>query len=204
MKKILGIMIVTSLLALTACGSTDVNDTENLRIDNEVEVTETSDAIVSEDDTAASADVEEAAEPEGEIIMAPDFTLTNINGVEMTLSDLRGKIVFLNFFTTWCTYCETEMPDFEEASAKYSDDVEFLIVDVFQQENVSKQEVINWYEDRGFTMPMVIDEEGILAESYPVPGFPTTYFIDRDGSLIAYYPGAMTPEIIDQVVEEFR
>lgn len=87
---------------------------------------------------------------------------------------------------------------------KYADDVEFLIVDVFTSENVSQAEVVDWYESRGFTMEMVIDVEGITSQDYPVTGFPTTYFIDRDGYVLAYYPGAMTPEIIDQVVEEFR
>ncbi len=142
--------------------------------------------------------------PDRERIKAPDFTLKNAKGESISLSDYQGKIVFLNFFTTWCTYCEIEMPDFQEASLKYADDVEFLIVDVFTSENVSQAEVVDWYESRGFTMEMVIDVEGITSQDYPVTGFPTTYFIDRDGYVLAYYPGAMTPEIIDQVVEEFR
>lgn len=211
MKRLLIMFSMIMILGLSACTSgtdekgsleavDDVEDSieETQDVSNEVPADEG--AEVSND--AAKEDV--AEEPEREKIMAPDFTLYNKAGDAVSLSDYRGKIVFLNFFATWCGYCEEEMPDFQAASEKYGDEVVFLIVDAFTTEQISKEEVFEWYESRGFTMEMVIDEEGILSNDYPIQGYPTTFFIDPEGYVIAYYPGLMSEEIIDQVISEIK
>lgn len=211
MKKLMIVSVLSAVLLLSAC-STDngatVDRTNEIDDTTEVATVTTSDSDNEgngggQTDTGSEADTTEQ-EPDRERILAPDFTLLNKEGEEVSLSDYRGKIVFLNFFTTWCTYCEIEMPDFQEASEKYADDVEFLIIDVFPSENIDEAGVYEWYESRGFTMEMLIDKDGDLQQFYPVQGFPTTFFIDREGYVIAYYPGAMTPEVIDDVVEQFR
>jgi thiol-disulfide isomerase/thioredoxin len=216
MKKIIMMMTLAMILILSSCGSdqgleVDMVDTEESVLDSAKATREESQPSSEESAGEEGSTREEANDTSDlgdnenvERFLAPDFTLMNKEGEEVSLSDYRGKIVFLNFFTTWCTYCDQEMPDFEAASKVYSEDVEFLIVNAFTQDNVSKEGVFEWFDERNLTMELLIDEEGILKDAYPVQGFPTTFFIDREGYLLAYYPGLMSESLIDEVVSEFR
>ncbi|PKM67994.1 MAG: hypothetical protein CVU95_04935 [Firmicutes bacterium HGW-Firmicutes-2] len=192
MKKWIILLLIAGLLTLAACGkASEVNTVDE----------ENQEAIIDDVTTQEAATT---SQPEREVIMAPDFTLTGSTGEAISLSDYRGKIVFLNFWTTWCKYCLEEMPDFQEAYEKYGDDLQILLVNVTTDENIDRQGVIDWYEQFDYTMPMVLDEEGDVTSQFTIPGYPTTYFIDRDGSIIAYYPGLMSTELIDEVIEEFK
>ncbi len=192
MKKWMTVLLMISVLTLAACSKEpEVNQVEN---DNQEE-------IMDETITQESATT---SQPEREVIMAPEFTLTSSTGEAISLSDYRGKIVFLNFWTTWCKYCLEEMPDFQEAYEKYGDDLQILLVNVTTDENTDRAGVIKWYEQFDYTMPMVLDEDGDVTSQFTIPGYPTTYFIDRDGSVIAYYPGLMSTELIDEVMLEFK
>lgn len=218
MKKIIPVLLVM-VLVLAACGSNELyevdrvdeeslgsaSDNETMEAENEAVATgsESSGSEPTETEEAKE-DEDSQEEPEQEKIMAPDFTLMDREGNPVSLSDYRGKIVFLNFFTTWCTYCDLEMPEFEKASKEYEEDLVILLVDVYTQERISEEEVYAWYDERNLTMELVIDTEGVLTRDYPIQAFPTTFFIDRDGSVLAYFPGAMTEDIIAQVVNEFK
>lgn len=192
MKKWMTVLLMISVLTLAACSKEpEVNQVEN---DNQEE-------IMDETITQESATT---SQPEREVIMAPEFTLTSSTGEAISLSDYRGKIVYLNFWTTWCEYCLEEMPDFQEAYEKYGDDLQILLVNVTTDENTDRAGVIKWYEQFDYTMPMVLDEDGDVTSQFTIPGYPTTYFIDRDGSVIAYYPGLMSTELIDEVMLEFK
>lgn len=192
MKKWIIWMLMTTLLTLAACGKEpEVNQADN----------ENQEEIMDDIETQEAATT---SQPEREVIMAPEFTLTSSTGEAISLSDYRGKIVFLNFWTTWCKYCLEEMPDFQKAYEKYGDDLEILLVNVTTNENIDREGVIDWYEQFDYTMPMVLDEEGDVTSQFTIPGYPTTYFIDRDGSIISYYPGLMSTELIDEIMEEFK
>jgi cytochrome c-type biogenesis protein len=192
MKKWIILVLITGLLTLAACGkASEVNTVDE---ENQEEII----------DDVTTLEAATTSQPEREVIMAPDFTLTGSTGEAISLSDYRGKIVFLNFWTTWCKYCLEEMPDFQEAYEKYGDDLQILLVNVTTDENIDRQGVIDWYEQFDYTMPMVLDEDGDVTSQFTIPGYPTTYFIDRDGSIIAYYPGLMSTELIDEVIEEFK
>ena len=190
MKKISWLLMAAALFVLASCGSDVVENTQDEQ------------AVVVEE--AAEEPVEEAAsearEPEEERPDAVDFTLTSSTGESISLSDYEGKIVFVNFFTTWCTYCDLEMPDFQAAYEAHGGDVVFLLVDVYQSERISTDEVVQWYEERGYTMPMVIDEEGIATVSYPVRAFPTTFVVDREGKVMGYLEGAMEADMIESII----
>lgn len=207
MKKTIIALGLLLVLVLSACGA-DVKNAETTETPTIQEAAEKSDNLETSKQAAQKMNEanqqESGIQEEEEKIMAPDFTLLNKAGEEVSLSDYRGKIVFLNFFTTWCKFCDQEMPEFQAASEKYADDVEFLLIDVFTQERVSEDDVYAWYEERNLTMEMLVDVDGTLSKSYPVQAFPTTFFIDRDGSVIAYYPGAMSEAVIDEVVAEFK
>lgn len=124
---------------------------------------------------------------------AADFTLKNLEGEEVSLSDYRGKYVFLNFWATWCVYCDLEMPDFQEF---YEANEDLVILAVNYKEDLKT--VKDYIEDGGYTFPVVLDTDGAINEMYYVTAYPTTFFIDKEGILLAYYPGMLTPELMEE------
>lgn len=152
-------------------------------------------------------------EEEGEMDLpkAIDFTLTDQYGVEHTLSDYKGKVVFLNFWATWCPPCREEMPHIEELYKEYNlneDEVVFLGVANPKSEEYpygqddTKEEVIAFIEDNGYTFPTVFDETGEIFMSYYVASFPTTFMINKDGNVLGYVPGMMTKEMMVSVIDQ--
>lgn len=142
---------------------------------------------------------------------AIDFTLTDQYGNEHTLSDYEGKVVFLNFWATWCPPCKKEMPDIEKLYNEYNlnqDEVVFLgIAHPRTEENPNNKElpkegVIEFLEENEYTFPTVFDETGEIFSSYYIQAFPTTFFINKEGNLFGYYPGMMTESIMRSAIED--
>jgi len=110
--------------------------------------------------------------------IAPDFKLQSTDGRTMSLSDLRGRVVVLNFFATWCPPCRAETPDLVAAAKKYSaSDVVFFGVDDREQTPL----VQVWAKGKGVRFPLVMDSTGSVEEMYDVRAIPTTYILDRKG-----------------------
>jgi len=134
--------------------------------------------------------------------MAPDFSLVDREGNEIKLSDLRGKVVFINFWTTWCGFCTYEMPSIQEAYEKYKDkDVIILAVDVLAAEKIKMDEVNKFLDDKGYTFPVLYDVDGSTSVQYKVRGFPTTYIIDKEGNIADFVSGAMEKEVMIEKIE---
>ena len=129
---------------------------------------------------------EEAAYPAvGRV--APDFTLTTLDGESFQLSALRGKPVVLNFWATWCGPCQNELPAIQKAAAHLGDQVVFVAVD--QNE---KPDVVQSFVDKlGLTFTIPMDTGGDVGYDYNVQGLPTTFFIDRDGVIQSLWMGEM-------------
>lgn len=110
--------------------------------------------------------------------LAPDFRLQSTDGRSMSLSGLRGHVVVLNFFATWCPPCRAETPDLVAAAKRYSGgDVVFFGVDDREQ----TQLVRVWAKGKGVRYPLVMDTTGSVEEQYDVRAIPTTYILDRNG-----------------------
>jgi peroxiredoxin len=120
---------------------------------------------------------------------APDFTLNDLNGNEVSLSDLRGKVVFLNFWATWCPPCRLEMPEMEELYQEYKNE-DIVIIGVDLVEYASS--VRSFVEENGYNWIFVIDTTGEVAADYMVTGIPASFFIDKDGIIRALQTGAMS------------
>ncbi len=122
---------------------------------------------------------------------APDFTLTNLQGEAVKLSDFKGKKVIINFWATWCKYCVTEMPDIEKFHQN-NPNVVILGVNVDPSSDVAR-----FVKDKGLTFPILLDNEMKVATSYLIQPLPTTYFIDEEG--IAYFKkeGSMNYEFME-------
>jgi peroxiredoxin len=110
--------------------------------------------------------------------LAPDFTLPTVDGIELTLSQFRGKLVMVNFFETTCPPCEEETAYIQEIyDAWPHDKLEILAVSVGQRQQFVK----SFLDSRGLTFPTLLDTDQTVQDTYQVSQFPTTFFINSDG-----------------------
>ena len=122
---------------------------------------------------------------------APAFSLPSLaDGSSVTLDQLRGKVVLLNFFASWCPACRAEMPFLQAAWEEVRDEgVAFLIIDIAEDDEV----VARFMEDRGFTIPVIMDQTGDVATRYNISALPTTFILDREGVVrnitVGAFPG---------------
>jgi peroxiredoxin len=116
-----------------------------------------------------------------------DFTLKTLDGRSLTLSQLKGKVVFLNFWATWCPPCRAEMPSMEALYQQFKDaGLEVVAVDL--QESVA--EVKAFIADNKLTFPVALDTSGNVGNNYNTQSIPATYIIDRDGKILAQAVGS--------------
>src|SRR6266404_6514128 len=119
----------------------------------------------------------------GKSTVAPDFSLESLDGKSMRLSDLRGKAVLLNFWATWCGPCKIEMPWFVDLQKQYGP--QGLQIVGVAMDDASKEDISKFAKDMGVNYPILLGKEAV-GESYGGVGvLPTTFFIDRDGKLVA-------------------
>jgi thiol-disulfide isomerase/thioredoxin len=119
---------------------------------------------------------------------AVDFSAALLDGRPVRLSGFKGKVVFLNFWATWCPPCREEMPSMEALYRRFRGrdlDLEFLAVDI--QED--KGEVAAFMREYGLTFPAALDGTGRISAEYGIRGIPTTFIIDREGNVIASVVG---------------
>ena len=142
------------------------------------------------------APVETEAPSEREVYPAADFELSDQYGQVRRLSDYRGKVVFLNFWATWCPPCRAEMPDIH---------AEVVILGVAfpgLSGETDEAGVAAFLEENGYTYPVVMDPEGTLMMEYYITAFPTTFMIDPDGNIYGYVPGAMSEETMQSIIDQ--
>ncbi len=124
----------------------------------------------------------ESTPPRLVTIPAPDFTLLTLAGESVHLADLRGKVVLLNFWATWCMPCRTEMPAIERLYQRYKDrGLEVLAVNL---DKLSSAGVEAFVKEVAVTFRVVLDPAWSTARLYGVVGLPTTYLIDRAGEVV--------------------
>jgi len=113
---------------------------------------------------------------------APDFTLTDMQGQKVTLSQFRGKVVVLNFWATWCPPCREEMPSMERLHRDLeSKGLVMLAVNV--EEN-GKKAVSQFLQKTPYSFPILLDSENDAQNAYGVFRFPESYIIDRNGVVV--------------------
>lgn len=171
-----------------------------------------SDGAVTDGDSGGDSAEDGGADSSGEGALNPaplaDLELTDQFGNAHTLSDYKGKVVFLNFWATWCGPCRNEMPDIQKLYEEYSaqgDDAEVVILGVagpgIGQEG-SAEDIAAFMEENGYTYPVLMDESGQMFTQYGISAFPTTFMIDRDGNIYGYVPGQMTEDIMRNIIDQ--
>ncbi|WP_281658031.1 TlpA disulfide reductase family protein [Halobacillus sp. Cin3] len=113
---------------------------------------------------------------------APDFTLETLEGEKVSLSDFKGKKVFLNYWATWCPPCREEMPEMQRFQEAHGEEVVILAVNGTGSEK-SVENVAAFVKDGGYTFPVLLDKELSLNQDYQIISIPTTYFIGTDGTI---------------------
>jgi thiol-disulfide isomerase/thioredoxin len=97
----------------------------------------------------------------------------------MLSSELKGKVLFINFWASWCSPCKEEMPSIDKLFRHFSTHQDFIMLPVIYRD--SPQDAANYLKESGFNLPIVIDKDGKAARSYGVRGVPETYIIDKKG-----------------------
>ncbi|MFQ5859088.1 MAG: TlpA family protein disulfide reductase, partial [Anaerolineae bacterium] len=128
---------------------------------------------------------------------APGFRLEALDGGTLSLDDLKGRTVLVNFWATWCNWCKYELPALQAVHEKYQDDG-LVVVGVDVEE---PRALVEAYVQRyGVSFPVVLDVEGATAEAYRVRGLPMTYFVDRNGAIVRVQRGAMREDELELYV----
>lgn len=118
-----------------------------------------------------------------------DFKLKDLNGKEVSLSDYKGKKVFLNFWATWCPPCKAEMPEMEKLYQETKDsDLVILAVNLDED----KDTVQKFMSSNKYNFPVLLDIDNIVASKYEVISIPTSFFIDKEGNIDDKHIGSMT------------
>jgi cytochrome c biogenesis protein CcmG/thiol:disulfide interchange protein DsbE len=131
--------------------------------------------------------------------MAPDFTITGFDGRSVTLSQLRGKVVIVNFWASWCPPCREEAAYLEQTWRKYQDqDVIFIGVDWAD----TKKEALAYIEEFDITYLNGPDLGTLIANAYNIQGVPETFFVAKNGELRGVHIGPLQAPELDEKIEE--
>lgn len=133
--------------------------------------------------------------------LAPNFTVFDLEGNEVNLTDFFGKPIIVNFWASWCGPCKMEMPDFDAAYATYKDEIVFLMVNMTDGSRETLEKASSFIADSGYTFPVYYDTEYSAAITYSVSSLPTTYFINADGELIAHARGAIDADTLQKGID---
>jgi len=139
---------------------------------------------------------------EKETVIAPDFTVYDLDTNEVKLSDMRGKPVVLNFWATWCGPCKSEMPHFQNLYLEYGDRVEFMMVNLTDGAQETQADVEEYITENGYTFPVYCDTSMYAAAVYGVYSIPTTFFIGSEGEALYYQMGAMSEDMLRSAIED--
>ena len=137
-----------------------------------------------------------------------DFALTDQHGTQHSISDYRGKVIFLNFWATWCSPCRMEMPDIQELYQEYEgmgEEAEVVFLSVATPGiggEGTREEVIRFMEENGYTYPVLMDETGEVSAMFGISAYPTTYMIDREGKVYGYVSGTLSRENMESIIRQ--
>lgn len=130
---------------------------------------------------------------------APDFSLTTFDGATISLAELRGKPVIINFWASWCPPCRDEAPLLERTWRAYKDrGLVFLGVNIQDR----REDALSYMREFNITYPSGPDPNGEIAIDYGVSGLPVTFFVSREGQILRRWVGAIERNVLFDAIEE--
>lgn len=116
---------------------------------------------------------------------APSFTLKDLAGKDVSLESLKGKVVVVDFWATWCGPCKASFPGMQDAVNKFasSDDVVFLFVDTWERADDKAKNAKDFIESKSYTFHVLLDEDNKVVADFGVNGIPTKFIIDKNGNI---------------------
>jgi thiol-disulfide isomerase/thioredoxin len=195
-------MILTAMLIFAGCGP-DISAPENSPSAESSQAAQTEQPAVSEPAATESANVTEseaatadessqapATEAEAGFDVGnalPDFSVPTVGGGTFTLSENLGKPVFINFFATWCPPCVGEMPEIDKLYGEYGDQVNFIVIDIGEDEATAK----GFGDSNGYSLPFAYSIDGApFGADYLIEFIPQSFMLNSDGTVSAFFPGA--------------
>jgi len=168
---LLVLFMIISSVVLTQCGNTQA-DSQN----------------TGKDAPKQEAKQTSAAQSDEQFSAAPDFALEDLNGDVIRLSDYKGKVVFINFWATWCPPCRVEIPYFIEMIDEYGDDgFEILGIDLDPRDFAK---VPAFVEQEGINYPVMYDTKGVSNLYGGIQSIPTTFVVNRNGKVVERIVGS--------------
>ncbi|MGB7284565.1 MAG: redoxin family protein [Candidatus Acidiferrum sp.] len=125
---------------------------------------------------------------------APDFKFTSLDGKPLALEAARGKVVFLNFWATWCGPCRAEVPDLIDLQAHYKDRLQVIGLDV---DDDDPAEVQKYVADTGINYPVAIASDEVRKEYGGIAALPTSFVLDTEGRIVQKHVGLFDPELYE-------
>lgn len=199
-QKIGGVILIISGLIMIIGVTGKTFDYTNKESTNKVE------QVQNKDDKNSQSSKDNSTKEDK--IKAPDFSLVDQYGKTHKLSEYKGKVVFLNFWATWCSPCKGEMPHIEEIYREYENNSKDVIILGVAAPNLgregSKEYIMDFLNKQGYTFPVVFDNTAEIMEQYSIEAFPTTFIIDKEGNVNKYVPGAMEKTTMESLINNVK
>ncbi len=187
-EKLGGIMVLGMGIYNLYQGNVSLNSLTSVSTAAVADTTENETAAVEE--TTSQTDLERYG-----------FTLPDKDGNMINVVDYQGKTIVLNFFGTWCYYCNLELPDLQEINDTRDDVVIVLIAAPGLNGEGDVEYVENYMEEAGYDMLILYDMDYTVTNKYGITGYPTSYFVQPDGTFYGYMPGYMTMDGLTEVLD---
>jgi peroxiredoxin len=129
---------------------------------------------------------------------APDFSLPNLMGKSVSLSDFKGKVIILDFFASWCPPCRAEVPDFAALQDQYSSQGFTMVGVSLVSPDETKEFAINYK----INYPVLINDGNVSSLYGPIRSIPTTFLIDKEMKVVKIYIGFRPKEVFENDIKE--
>lgn len=144
------------------------------------------------DGKAGTAEQTQAVKPATEERKVINFKLNDLNGKVHSLSDYRGKKVYIEYWASWCPVCISGIGELEALASSYEKSSDIVVLSMVAPGafgEKSSADFAKWFGERSYKFPVLLDEGGVMARQFGVRAFPTSLYIGSDGALVAAVPG---------------